>query len=172
MPILSESRFRMELSEQTCTASLGALKYAVALVSAAMSAPYRHHCKEIYALVRGYIGDCEADPDPLAFSNLNVFQALLFLVRYEIMSSHIARAWMTLGRATRLSSVLRLERLDSVEEPCDTVLGLHVSLPVVTDQTHSEERRRSFWLLYVWETYVKTRSGMAPQLGPVSVSSS
>ena len=170
MPIISEIRFLSELSTDHPSKSITALKYSVALLSTAMSIRYQHLSQELYALVRRQIEDCEMDPDITSFSNLNIFQALLFLVRYELMSSNITRAWMTLGRATRLSSVLRLHRIDSSVGHGHGVPGLHVSLPPTNDQCLLEERRRSFWLLFVWETYIKTRSGMESQLGPVSVS--
>jgi hypothetical protein len=170
MPILSETRFLAELSANPPPKSISALKYSVGLLSAAMSSQYQHLRQDLYNMVRRQIEDCEMDPDTTVFSSLNTFQALLFLVRYEIMSSHITRAWMTLGRAIRLSSVLRLHRMDGLQSVGDIVPGLHVSLPITDDQCLLEERRRSFWLLFVWETYIKTRSGMESHLGPVSVS--
>jgi hypothetical protein len=170
MPILSETRFLAELSANPPPKSISALKYSVGLLSAAMSSQYHHLRQDLYNMVRRQIEDCEMDPDTTVFSSLNTFQALLFLVRYEIISSHITRAWMTLGRAIRLSSVLRLHRMDGSQGVDDIVPGLHVSLPIADDQCLLEERRRSFWLLFVWETYIKTRSGMESHLGPVSVS--
>lgn len=170
MPIISETRFLSELSTNPPSKSISALKYSVALLSAALSSQYQHLRENLYTLVRRQIEDCEMDSDTTVFSNLNTFQAFLFLVRYEIMSSNITRAWMTLGRAIRLSNVLRLHKMDSLESLDDLVPGLHVSLPFTDDQCLLEERRRSFWLLFVWETYVKTRSGMESQLGPISVS--
>ncbi|RBR23755.1 uncharacterized protein FIESC28_03460 [Fusarium coffeatum] len=148
MPIICETRFLSELSTDHPSKSITALKYSVALLSTAVSIRSQHLSQELYALVRRQIEDCEMDPDTTAFSNLNVFQALLFLVR--------------------LSSVLRLHRMDSSVGHDDAVPGLHISLPVTDDQCLLEERRRSFWLLFVWETYIKTRSGMESQLGPVS----
>ncbi|RGP77980.1 major facilitator superfamily transporter [Fusarium longipes] len=139
MPILCESRFYTELIDRPNAGSVTALQYAVALVTAAVSKPYNHLVKELYALVRWYIEDCERSLEPSAFFNLNIFQSLLFLVR-----------------------------IDSIEGPGEIVPGLHVSLPVTEDPILLEERRRSFWLLFVWEAYVKTRSGMNSQLGPVS----
>ncbi|RFN54547.1 major facilitator superfamily domain, general substrate transporter [Fusarium flagelliforme] len=168
MPIISEARFLSELSTNPTSKSISALKYSIALLSAAISSQYQHLRQDLYSLVRRQIEDCEMDPDTTVFSNLNVFQTLLFMVRYEIMSSNITRAWMTLGRAIRLSSVLRLHMIDRSEKPDDAVPGLHVSLPATDDECLLEERRRSFWLLFVWETYIKTRTAMESHLGPIS----
>lgn len=170
MPIISETRFLSELLTDHPSKVIVALKYSIALLSTALSIRFQYLSQEIYALVRRQIDDCEMDSDNTTFSNLNIFQALLFLVRYELMSSNITRAWMTLGRAIRLSSVLSLHLMDSSEGHDDAVPGLHISLPATDDQSLLEERRRSFWLLFVWETYIKTRSGMESQLGPAWVS--
>jgi hypothetical protein len=37
------------------------------------------------------------------FRYLNAFQALLFIIRYELTKKHFVRAWMTLGRAVTLA---------------------------------------------------------------------
>ena len=140
MPIISESRFLSELRNYP-SKSITALKYSVTLLSTATSIRYQYLSQELYALVRRHIEDCEMDPDNTAFSNLNIFQALLFLVRYELLSSNITRAWMTLGRAIRLSSVLRLHRMDSSEGYDDAVPGLHISLPATDDQCLLEDRK-------------------------------
>ncbi|KAF4961863.1 hypothetical protein FSARC_10021 [Fusarium sarcochroum] len=167
LPVLCENRF-FTLLIRPHSDSVSALKYAVALLSAALSVPHQHLQKELYGLVRGHIEACEMNNDSSAFSNLETFQAVLFLLRYEIMSSHITKAWMTLGRAIRLASVMNMHKMDDVDEPTGIVPGLHVALPATTDQSLIEERRRSFWLLFVLETYVRTRSGMPSQLGPSS----
>ncbi|KAF4467094.1 Transcription factor, partial [Fusarium albosuccineum] len=123
---------------------------------------------EIYAITRKHLNTCEMDDIGESFANLNVLQALLFLLRYEIMASQLTRAWMTLGRAIRLASVLNLQKLDSSVPAHENVPGLHVVLPLTADPVLLEERRRAFWCLFILETYVKTRSGMPCQLGQPS----
>lgn len=146
-----------------------ALGYAVALVSAAISPPHHNLQKKYYAMTRKLLEECEMIGDGVEFANLNIFQALLFLLRYEIMASQITRAWMTLGRAIRLASVLNLQKMDT-RAAGRIVPGLHVELPLTDDPVLLEERRRSFWCLFILETYVKTRSGMPCQLGRAVVS--
>ena len=148
-----------------------ALQYAVGTLGAALSPCHEHVPQRYYGESRKYLEMCEIDEDEAQFANLHVFQALLLLLRYEIMASKITRAWMTLGRAIRLSSVLNLHKLDDVMPVDGIVSGLHVKLPSTTDPVILEERRRSFWCLFILETYVKTRSGMSCQLGQSCVSS-
>ncbi|KAL2672457.1 hypothetical protein Neosp_013168 [[Neocosmospora] mangrovei] len=165
LPILYQDRFFEEMAMQPHPRPLLALGYAVALVSAAISPPHQHLQKSYYALTRKLLEECEMEGDGAEFANLNIFQALLFLLRYDIMSSQITRAWMTLGRAIRLASVLNLQNMDTRDRVGGTVPGLHVELPPTEDLVLLEERRRSFWCLFILETYVKTRSGMPGQLG-------
>ncbi|KAH7253399.1 fungal-specific transcription factor domain-containing protein [Fusarium solani] len=165
LPILYQDRFLEEIAMQPHPRPLLALGYAVALVSAAISSPHQHLQKAYYAMTRKLLEECEMEGDGAEFANLNIFQALLFLLRYEIMASQITRAWMTLGRAIRLASVLNLQKMDARDLAGGIVPGLHVELPQTEDSVLLEERRRSFWCLFILETYVKTRSGMPCQLG-------
>ncbi|RSM11311.1 hypothetical protein CDV31_006864 [Fusarium ambrosium] len=165
LPILYQDRFFEEMGMQPRPRPLLALGYAVALVSAAISPPHQHLQKGYYTMTRKLLEKCEMEGDGEEFASLNIFQALLFLLRYEIMASRITRAWMTLGRAIRLASVLNLQKMDTEDRVGGTVPGLHVELPPTEDPVLLEERRRSFWCLFILETYVKTRSGMPCQLG-------
>ncbi|KAI8650582.1 Zn(2)-C6 fungal-type domain-containing protein [Fusarium keratoplasticum] len=164
LPILHQDRFFEEMAMQPHPRPLLALGYAVALVSAAISPLHQHLQKKYYGMARKLLEECEMEGDGAEFANLNIFQALLFLLRYEIMASQITRAWMTLGRAIRLASVLNLQKMDT-RVAGRIVPGLHVKLPPTEDLVLLEERRRSFWCLFILETYVKTRSGMPCQLG-------
>ncbi|KAM6511491.1 hypothetical protein FALCPG4_016495 [Fusarium falciforme] len=165
LPILYQDRFFEEMATQPHPRPLLALSYAVALVSAAISPPHQDLQKQYYSMTRKMLEECEMEGDGAEFANLNIFQALLFLLRYEIMASQITRAWMTLGRAIRLASVLNLQKMDTRDVSGGIVPGLHVELPPTEDSVLLEERRRSFWYLFILETYVKTRSGMPCQLG-------
>ncbi|RSL95404.1 hypothetical protein CEP52_012073 [Fusarium oligoseptatum] len=165
LPILYQDRFFQEMAMQPRPRPLLALGYAVALVSAAISPPRQYLEKGYYAMTRKLLEECEMEGDGEEFANINIFQALLFLLRYEIMASQITRAWMTLGRAIRLASVLNLQKMDTQDRTGGTVPGLHMELAPTEDAVLLEERRRSFWCLFILETYVKTRSGMPCQLG-------
>lgn len=69
-------------------------------------------------------------------------QAWLLVAMYEFKNMFFPRAWMSTGRAIRLTQMLALHRLDGQ--------GLDVKMAVAPprDWTEREERRRTFWLVY------------------------
>ncbi|KAK7417641.1 hypothetical protein QQX98_004462 [Neonectria punicea] len=165
LPIFCESRFVADRNEKPQSKPFLALQYAVGALGTSLSPLHGQMQQKYYEESRKYLEVCEIDEDEAEFANLHTFQALLLLLRYGIMASKITRAWMTLGRAIRLASVLNLHKLDSMTPADEFVAGLHVKLPSTTDAVVLEERRRSFWYLFILETYIKTRSGMPCQLG-------
>ncbi|KAI1853878.1 hypothetical protein JX265_012563 [Neoarthrinium moseri] len=107
---------------------------------------------------------CERHPENGSLANLDAFQALLCILRYEATDLKLDRAWITLGRAVQLSKMLRLHQMD--RGVLRDVLGqnLESDLPPTEDPVLLEERRRSFWALYILESYVRTRTGMKCEL--------
>jgi hypothetical protein len=106
---------------------------------------------------------CERDDDETRLMCLNTFQALLFVVRYELTKKHFVRAWMTLGRAVTLAQILDLHHMDAGSFH-RTNLSRHMSssetgLPDIQDPVSLEEMRRSFWALYIFESYASVRIG-------------
>lgn len=66
-------------------------------------------------------------------------QTSILMSVYEFKNMHFPRAWISTGRAVRLSQMLGLHRLDGA--------GLEVKTccaPPV-DWTEKEERKRTFW---------------------------
>jgi hypothetical protein len=99
---------------------------------------------------------------------------LLLIGRFEAMSRKLERSWLTLGRAAMLCRLLRLHQMDAVRHDQgiqngknDT--GILSGLPYTEDVALLEERRRTFWALYILQSYVKTRTGWDCQLGDVKV---
>ncbi|KAJ8120090.1 hypothetical protein O1611_g10455 [Lasiodiplodia mahajangana] len=165
LPFLTESRFIAELTTKPGSSSVLALSYAVALVGCTVSMQHAHLLDAYYATARNYAEQCEREIDEGVAVNLNLFQALLFIIRFEITDRRLTRAWMTLGRAVRLSKLLGLHRMDSDTNDYNPGPDLHLSLPATQDFLLLEERRRSFWLLYILESYVRTRTGVDCELG-------
>ncbi|KAL4796579.1 hypothetical protein BDV19DRAFT_360637 [Aspergillus venezuelensis] len=68
---------------------------------------------------------------------------------------------MTIGVAVRLANILKLH----LNNPGTVgVYRVHGGLPPSTDPLKTEMRRRSFWALYICETYDNCRTGMPPLL--------
>ncbi|VUC26382.1 unnamed protein product [Clonostachys rosea] len=164
-PFLSRERFEKELVFQPNWPPILALSHATALYATTVSQSHQHLQQRCYKAARRYIEMSEMDDNESSLANLNLFQALVFVIRYEITSQPLTRAWMTLGRAIRLSKMLKLHKIDSYESEMTPPIDLEVRLPPPADEMELEERRRSFWSLYILESYASTRTGIACELG-------
>lgn len=169
LPFLSKERFNMEISENSNSHALHSLSYAVALISCCFSSQYARLHHTCYDLARNHAEQCERHLGEGEFASLNLLQALLFIVRFEAMSGKVHRAWMTLGRAVKMSKMLGLHRMDRVTAYHSPFRHLHWSLPPTQNSLLLEERRRTFWTLYILESHVRTRTGMKCELGDAEV---
>nr|ART35018.1 putative Zn2Cys6 DNA-binding transcription factor [Fusarium sacchari] len=158
-PFLNQDRFAAESTGGGL--AINALIYAVALAGCAHSSTSQNNQSACYALARNYAERCERDGQ---LNDLNLLQALLFIGRYEAMAGKLERSWMTLGRAVMLSRLLGLPDMDKRNEgdgsqDLQNNDGSRLSLPGTNDQVLLEERRRTFWALYILLSYIKTRTG-------------
>jgi hypothetical protein len=162
LPILNQQRFFSEIAREPNHPPIRCLSYAVALmgsmVAVAQDRAIQHQC---YNLARQYAELCERNEH---HADLNLFQSLVFILRYELDVRQLTRAWMTLGRATRLAQVLDLSHLDRPASICRSSWDFHVPLPTTQEQVDLEERRRPFWALYILETYTSMRAGLPCQI--------
>ncbi|KAF5706131.1 Zn2Cys6 DNA-binding transcription factor [Fusarium globosum] len=166
-PFLDQDRFAAESMRDGL--AISALIYAVALAGCAHSSTSQNKESACYVLARNYAEKCERDDQ---LNDLNLLQALLFIGRYEAMAGKLERTWMTLGRAVMLSRLLGLPYMDKRNEEdgfqdSQNHGGSGLSLPATTDQVLLEERRRTFWALYILLSYVKTRTGWQCMLGDI-----
>ncbi|KAK8046378.1 hypothetical protein PG996_014442 [Apiospora saccharicola] len=160
MPILCRDRFFAHIQQGQNSPQVKALSYAVALIGAMVSPEHHHFEAACEEAVRSHVDLCERDDDMSAMVSLDLFQALLFLLRYELTHRKIARAWITVSRAVQLANMLGLH-LDSSQASGSE---LHQVLPPTTDPLVVEERRRALWTLYVCETYASSRARQRPLL--------
>ncbi|WQF87799.1 hypothetical protein CDEST_12813 [Colletotrichum destructivum] len=169
-PFLNRDRF-LEESAGASSPAVSALVYAVALAGCAHSPKHPNRQATCYSLARNYAEKCERDG---GLNDLNFLQALLFIGRFEAMDRKLERSWLTLGRAAMLCRLLRLPQMDQVDEGAGFQddagqSGPPMCLPRTDDPVLLEERRRTFWGLYILQSYVKTRTGWECQLGDVNV---
>ncbi|KAF5617059.1 uncharacterized protein FTJAE_12816 [Fusarium tjaetaba] len=166
-PFLNQDRFAAE--SMGGGLAISALIYAVALAGCAHSSTSQSKESACYVLARNYAEKCERDGQ---LNELNLLQALLFIGRYEAMVGKLERSWMTLGRAVMLSRLLGLPYMDKRNEGdglqnSQSHDGSGLNLPETTDQVLLEERRRTFWALYILLSYVKTRTGWQCMLSDI-----
>ncbi|KXH27266.1 hypothetical protein CSIM01_02550 [Colletotrichum simmondsii] len=167
-PFLNRDRF---LAESTgCSGpAVSALVYAVALAGCAHSPKDPNRQSTCYSLARNHAEKCERDGE---LNDINLVQALLFIGRFEAMDRKLERSWLTLGRAALLCRLLRIQRMDEgdgseLTQDDGGPSGSLSRLPPTDDPVILEERRRTFWALYILQSYVKTRTGWQCQLGDV-----
>ncbi|CZT51338.1 uncharacterized protein RSE6_12468 [Rhynchosporium secalis] len=163
MPILSKERFSSERSSPRSSIERG-LDYAVALVGALIEPDSLGLQRACYGMARKFVEMCEQDEEGTNLTSLGVFQALLFIIRYELTAKRFTRAWMTLGRAVRLATILNLNEMDRPPVNFRGQSELQQLLPETQDPSILEERRRSLWVLYIFEGYASTRTGLPCQL--------
>ena len=170
-PFINRDKFMIEPTVSGGPAAK-ALVYAVALAGCSYTTlEDSERQSTCYNLARDYAERCERED---CMSDLNFIQALLLIGRFEASSQKLERSWLTLGRAAMLCRLLRLHRMDEVSHDQSTESGgsqnsSRFSLPHTEDPVLLEERRRTFWGLYILESYVRTRSGLQCQLGGVKV---
>ncbi|CAI7658382.1 unnamed protein product [Penicillium glandicola] len=158
-----KSRFQREWEQDPTSPRIRGLSFAVALIGTTICQRYAHLQSACYSNARKYAELCERDDGETYLMSLNAFQALLLIFRYELTKKHFARAWMTLGRAVTLAQILDLQHMDTVPFH-QTNLTRHMSfpetgLPDIHDLASLEEMRRSFWTLYIFESYASIRIG-------------
>jgi hypothetical protein len=149
LPWLNKDRFRSEFSTNTESPALLSLSYAIALLGCTLSPKLSCLEQPCYNSARKYAEICERDQEDGHLANLNLFQALLFIVRYEIRHRRPLRAWMTIGRLIRLSKLVGLHQIDREPTRSSTATDLRACLAPTNDEVILEERRRCFWALYM-----------------------
>ncbi|KAK0644429.1 fungal-specific transcription factor domain-containing protein [Cercophora newfieldiana] len=166
MPILNKNHFFSHIQENSSAPQVRALSYAVALIGTMVSPGHKHLENACLAVVRTCAEECERDEDMLMMLSLDFFQALLFLVRFELTQRSILRAWVTLGRAVRLANMLGLhaDNAGAGTRASSSDVDLDSRLPPASNPVCRERRIRSFWTLYICETYASHRAKLSPLL--------
>ncbi|WYZ36518.1 hypothetical protein EsH8_II_000024 [Colletotrichum jinshuiense] len=165
-PFLNRDRFVAE-SAGGGGPAVSALVYSVALAGCTHSPKYLSKQSSCYNLARNYAERCERDGN---LNDINFLQALLFIGRFEAMDRKLEKSWLTLGRAAMLCRLLKLvqmDHFDDIDGTPDTGHRDESCLDPSDDPVLLEERRRTFWGLYILQSYLKTRTGWPCQLGDV-----
>lgn len=169
MPILDKQRFLAELTKGPLSSPIRSLSYGVALVGSSLLPEYRHLQRTCYSKARSFVELCERSEHGAELASLDVFQTLLFIIRYELTSKQLTRAWMTLGRAITLAKMMNLQHMDTATSGGVVTWDPEIQMPQLSDPTSQEEMRRSFWALYIFDCYASIRTRRPPQLDAVQV---
>lgn len=129
------------------------LRYIMWTNAAAITDQYMHHQDIFYRRARKYLELDEMKGAGESFVTVAHCQAWSLVSAYEFKMMYFPRAWMSVGRATRMALMMGLNRIDGI--------GMDVKqcLPPPRDWTEREERRRTFWMAYCVDRYASIGTG-------------
>ncbi|EUC44549.1 hypothetical protein COCMIDRAFT_97965 [Bipolaris oryzae ATCC 44560] len=147
-PILNKrhyfDRARQTSMDNNVTAFSG-LRYTMWTVAASTSSQFQHVQDELYANARRILDSLEMDPSMDDYIRVEHLQACTLLFIYELMHVNYRQGWMSAGKLFRSAILQKLHTVDGRDE-----LSVNSSLTA----TEIEERRRTFWMLFVIDCFV------------------
>jgi hypothetical protein len=163
LEMVDHTRFEVEISHPTPSIQVQALSYAIAALGA-LSIPELHcHVSNCYQKSRNLLDLCEREDTGESLSNINTLQACTLLTIYELKQPNFRRAWMSLGRTTRLAQMMGLDQSDGCPVSVMTPQWSgSPQPPTLYNSIQTEERRRTFWVLYILDGFASiiTQSGV------------
>ncbi|KAL2170677.1 hypothetical protein VTG60DRAFT_4519 [Thermothelomyces hinnuleus] len=131
------------------------LQYIVMTLAAAMSDVYRHLSEPFYQRARVYAEADEMRAPGEIFATVAHAQCWCLIAAYEChVYAMYTRASTSLCRSVRIAQMLGLHRLDSQDpEP------LRSGLPPPRNWTEAEERRRTWWTIFLADCYLTAVTG-------------
>lgn len=113
--------------------------------------------ENLYQHARKGLESLESDG---SITGLEVVQAWVLIAVYEFKQRLLARAWMSSGKASRLTQMLGLHQLDM---PKYALIPTTDEMPPIS-WAEMEEKRRIFWCVFVIDRYAALGSGL-----PISI---
>ena len=131
------------------------LQYIVMASAAATSETYRHLSEPFYQCARVYAEADELKGQGETFTTLAHVQSWCLISAYEChVYAVFTRASTSLCRGVRIAQMLKLHQLD-VQEPA----LLHSGLPPPSNWFEAEERRRTWWVVFLADRYLTSTTG-------------
>lgn len=158
LPMIRRDRFYAALESSPLDPQVNSLSNAIAMLGASFSSDYAHLEEECYHRSRKYLEITERHENEANILSIDALQACVLITWYEFKGKGFARAWMSLGRAIRLAKMLGLHQMDRG----DAVMleaGFQLPFPTTEGQAELEERRRTFWALFIYDAYASARTG-------------
>ncbi|KAL5084591.1 hypothetical protein Trisim1_011593 [Trichoderma cf. simile WF8] len=169
IPIINRTRFQHEMSQPSPSVEVQALSYAIGTLTAFSVPELHYYVDHYYEQARNLMDICERQDSGDSLSNINIMQAYVILTLYELKQPNFARAWLTLGRAIRLSKMMGLDTVET-DSSMGTQWGLRKQLIHPISSADQEERRRVFWSLFIFDSFASLRVSGGPAFdGDVNV---
>ncbi|KAF1956109.1 hypothetical protein CC80DRAFT_525646 [Byssothecium circinans] len=152
-PIIHKPRFMAAMNLAPHMRPPVGLRYIMWTLAASITDKYDALQEHFYQRARKYAQSDEMKGHGESTITLAHSQMWVLTAVYEFRLMYFPRAWLSSGRATRLSQMMQLHRLDGV--------GLDVKqcLPPPKDWTEREERRRTFWMVFCIDRYASIGTG-------------
>jgi hypothetical protein len=129
------------------------LRYAMWALVCSITDKYYSHADIFYQRARKYAEIDEMKGHGESFVTVGHAQCWILIATYEFKMMYFPRAWMSVGRASRLVQMLGLQRLDG------SGLEVKQTIPPPRDWVDKEERRRTFWMAYCNDRYASIGTG-------------
>ena len=129
------------------------LRYAMWANAAAVTDKYEGLQEHFYQRSRKYIQQDEMRGHGETMVTIAQAQTWILLATYEFKMMFFPRAWMSSGRASRMTLMMGLHRLDG------SALDVKQCLPPPKDGTEREERRRTLWMSFCVDRYSSIGTG-------------
>jgi hypothetical protein len=153
MPMIHKARFLSSMDLAPHMRPAVCLRYAMWTHTCMITPKYSAYTEHFYARARKYAEADEMRGHGESMITIAHCQAWTLLATYEFKLMYFPRAWMSIGRASRLALMMGLHRQDRVG------LDVKQTLPPPRDWTDREERRRTFWMAYCQDRYASIGTG-------------
>ncbi|KAH7114405.1 binuclear zinc transcription factor [Dendryphion nanum] len=153
LPIIHRPRFLAAMNLAPHMRPPVCLRYMMWTLAASVTDKYEGLQEHFYQRARKYIQMDEMKGHGESTITLAHCQTWVLTCTYEFKMMYFPRAWLSAGRAVRLTQMMQLHRLDGI--------GLDVKqcLPPPKDWTEREERRRTFWMAFCVDRYASIGTG-------------
>jgi Fungal specific transcription factor domain len=153
MPVIHRFRYLAAMDLAPNMRPPVCLRYAMWMHVASITPKYSALTDHFYARSRKYAEQDEMRGFGESMITIAHSQCWSLIANYEFKMMYFPRAWMSVGRATRLSQMMSLHRQDG------STMDVKQVLPPPRDWTEKEERRRTFWLAFCHDRYASSGTG-------------
>lgn len=164
MPAIHRPRFMAALDLAPHMRPPACLRYAMWCSAASVSEKYKSCQQHFYERARKYAQLDEMKSFGEATITVSHAQCWVLIGAYEFKMMHYPRAWLSVGRAARLAQMMGLQRLDGPS------IDVKQCIPLPRDWTEREERRRTFWMVFVEDRYASVGTGWPMMIEETDVS--
>ncbi|KAJ5168279.1 uncharacterized protein N7482_003873 [Penicillium canariense] len=153
LPIIHRPRYYASLNLAPHMRPPICLRYMMWCHAASVSDKYYSLHNHFYQRSRKYAEADEMKGFGEHIISLAHCQTWILIGSYEFRMIYFPRAWLSVGKATRLALMMGLNRLDGN--------GLDVKQSIIPpkDWTEREERRRTFWMAFCTDRYASIGTG-------------